>query len=418
MDGFKTNAVSQHEAELRKAQDAIESSPLAQELQEIEQWKAKLADLSADIPNMIEAEPKALDFFVKDRVLAGRGFLVTGLGGSSKSRMLYHFAIAAAIGKMPWDWEVCKRGKAVLFLTEDTREDVHRTIYHMARALRLSEYELKRVKDNVIIFPLAGELFQMLKAKGADLVRSPLFEACVEYINELGNVQFIGLDPALSLTQGDELNQGHQRALGQIADHMGVITGAACGMVSHAAKGISSKEDLDSHNSRGGGAITDAVRAEITMRTMTPDEARRAKLDDMDERHNYVQVAITKANHLPPSAKKSLWLTRADGGTLLPAESLEFAEAGTKGNSAQMACLNVLVEKTKTATIKTSEWMSLCFDAGLFTIKAGSADPKEAKKKAFQRITKPLLEGGFIKAGSFGVMVPADYLLTEGGIEG
>lgn len=404
MTGFKTNAVSQHEAELQKAQEAIENSPLAAELAEIATWKERLHSLAADIPGMIQDEPKAMDFFIRDRVLAGRGFLITGLGGSSKSRMLYHFAIAAAIGKMPWDWEVCKRGKAVLFLTEDTREDVHRTMYHMARALHLTDLEIERVKQNVIIFPLAGELFQMLKTKGADLVRSPLFEACVEYINELGDVQFIGLDPALSLTQGDELNQGHQRALGQVADHMGVITGAACGMVSHAAKGISSKEDLDSHNSRGGGAITDAVRAEITMRTMTPDEGRRAKLEDLDDRHNYVQVAITKANHLPPSAKRALWLSRAEGGTLLPADDLVFEERAAISNAAAALCLDVLREQCKLAVPKLKVWRDVCIERGLLKV---SSNTEDARKKSMQRVIKQLTAAGLIKAGmSHGTYVP------------
>lgn len=367
----------------------------------VEKMKAKRADIGA----MINQEPKDLDFFIKDRVIAGRGFLITGLGGSSKTRMLYHLAIGAAIGCMPWDWEVCKTGKAVLFLTEDTKGDVHRTIYHMARALELTPQQVEAVIENLEIHPLAGELFQMLKTQGAELVRTPLFAACVKYIKGLGDVQFIGLDPALSMTQGDELNQGHQRQLGQVCDHMAVLTGAACGMVSHAAKGISSKEDLDSHNSRGGGAITDAVRAEITMRTMTPDEARRARLEDIDDRHNHVQVAVTKANHLPPSAKRGLWLTRAAGGTLLPSE-IEIGERAVINNAAALKCLEVLRAQCALAVPKIKAWRDECIANGLVSAKGNT---EAAMVKAFQRMVDQLKAAGLVKAGvSYGTYVPAD----------
>lgn len=369
------------------------------------EWKAEIDDHYCDLRAMIHDEPPELDFFIKDRVLAGRGFLVTGLGGSSKSRMLFHLALGAATGRLPWDWGVCKRGKAVLFMTEDTKRDVHRTIYHMVRAMHYTDKEIELVAENVKIHALAGEHFKMLVMHGNELFRSSVFDNCVRLVREHGNVQFVGLDPALSLTQGEELNQGHQRMLGQLCDHFGVQTGAACGMVSHAAKGIGSKEELDSHNSRGGGAITDAVRAEITMRSMTIEEARRAGLDDIDDRHNYVQVAVTKANHLPPSAKKSLWLTRVDGGTLLAADGLEFSERAVMRTGSLDPCFEVLKELCRTAVPKVKVWRDQCFEKGLVR----SADNDAARVKAFQRVIDGLKQLGLIKSGiGYGTYIPEE----------
>jgi RecA-family ATPase len=401
----QTHIEVDHSALIQKSQEKQQE----QEQKQIDEWAQKLKALRPDMRKMLMSKPKTLEFLIEDRVLAGRGFLITGLGGSSKSRMLYHLAIATAIGRLPWDWKVCKQGKSVLFLTEDTSEDLHRTLYYMAQELKLTPHEYQKVIENVIPLPLAGELFHMLELQGQEIRRSALFDAVVDYINELGDVQFIGLDPALSLTQGDELNQGHQRALGQIADHLGVLTGAACGMVSHAAKGISSKEDLDSHNSRGGGAITDAVRAEITMRTMTPDEARKAKLEDVDQRHYYVQVAVTKANHLPPDAKKSLWLRRAQGGALVNAD-IEIVNQAAPGLSrAALACFDVLVEMCKVHVPKFGEWQDECDEYGYLQVKSSPEGKEGAKKKLMQRIKDDLAKAGYIKAGfTRGVWMPAD----------
>lgn len=403
---------------LEEAMEAVFAHDRATNHEEIVgRWIDRIESARANTRLMLESTPSKLDFFIDNRILAGRGFLITGLGGSSKSRLLYHLAIGAAVGHLPWGWEIKQEGKAVLFLTEDTLEDVHRTLHAIAREIKLTDEEMDRVADRVICIPLAGELFQMLEIRGHELRRNALFEAVRKYVEDIGDVRFIGLDPALSLTQGDEMQQAHQRALGQLADHLAVQTGAACALVSHAAKGITAKETLDSHNSRGGGAITDAVRAEITMRNMTPDEARKARVLDADERHYFVQMAVTKANHLPPSAKAPIWLKRGAGGALLPADlGVNAIVAQSPAEDRQMMdCLMVLVALCKSGHPTLKEWRDECVYLGIVKVSSGSANPDEAVKKAFQRIVTGLRDTGRIESAARGHWSPvADLLNNEG----
>lgn len=131
----------------------------------------------------------------------------------------------------------------------------------MCRAMGLNEGEIDAVADSVIAFPLAGKDVRLLSfADSRELVKNAHFTSLESKINTIGDVVFVGLDPALSLTPGEENDQGHQRALGKMADDLAIRTGAAVCLVSHASKGSLQRDELESHNSRGGGAITDAVR--------------------------------------------------------------------------------------------------------------------------------------------------------------
>ena len=149
---------------------------------------------------------------------------------------------------------------------------------------------------------MAGEDCILLEKKAKGIIEtSALFDGLVAKIKELGDVVFVGLDPALSLTDGDEMDQGHQRRLGKMCDNLAVLTGATVLLAAHAPKAV--KNEISSHNSRGGGALVDAVRTELVMRTMTTDEAKKAGIQP-DERPRYVQLLATKGNFLRPSAYK------------------------------------------------------------------------------------------------------------------
>ncbi len=366
-------------------------------------WDFQASDTSA----FLENEPAPIEWLFTDRIQLGRGILTTGVGGSSKSRLLYHLAIGAAIGRLPWAWEVKRRGSSILLLTEDTEGDVHRTLWGTCQAMNLTAAERAAVGRHVLCYPLAGHDCKLL---GVDpfsqaLVQNGLFKGFEDEIRKRGDVVFVGLDPALSLTPGDELNQGHQRALGKMADDMAVRTDAAVMLISHASKGSLSKDELGSHNARGGGAITDAVRGEFSMRTMTAKEAKDAGILDKEERNRHVQLTATKGNHLPPAAFVEIWLRRGDHGTL-SAANLQFSEKGavTTASSHDLKVLEVLKEMCTTHTPRLGEWRDACIERGL--IPAGVA---ETQKKTMDRIVRRLMADTYVAKGvGVGIYLPVD----------
>jgi hypothetical protein len=354
---------------------------------EPKQAQASIWDKPLEVSSLINIEPSPLRWFATDNIPLGRGIIVTGIGGSSKTRLIYQLAIGAACGAVPWDWQIEARGKSVLVLTEDTQEDVHRTLYYTCKSFELSQAELAAVYNSVLIYPLAGFDVRLLTTtKDNTLAKTDLFFDLEEKIKALGEVVFIGLDPALSLTTGDEMDQGHQRALGKMADDLAVNTGATVALVSHATKASLNQDELTSHASRGGGAITDAVRAEFAMRTMTATEATQAGIEDIEERKRHVQLVGTKGNLLPPAAYVPVWLRRDQHGTLIGADiSLERKAQGPSHND--MKVHDVLTEMSKKRTPTLKEWREECVQQGLITGKTDGAI-QQAMKRSLERLKK------------------------------
>lgn len=346
-----------------------------------------------DLVSMLHIQPGPIAWFARERIIQGRGFLLTGVGGSSKTRLLYHLAAGAILGRLPWSWEVSIKGRAVLVLTEDTADDVHRTIYNLSRSLGLSLEDRQTLYQSLVIYPLAGEDTILLAKTGAGtLEKSSLFLDLIQKIKDLGDVVLVGMDPALSLTDGDELDQGNQRALGKMADDLAVLTGAAVGLVTHATKGSLNQDTIGSHNSRGGGAITDAARTEFVMRTMTTKEYNRAGLDDPEDQFRHVQLVGTKGNYLPPSAYLPVWLRRDDYGMLSEANISLDQKRGP--SEKDMGALSLLKDLAIGHDRSLKAWRESCVKNGVITSKTD-----EAQIKAMKRIIKSLKGFGLIEAG-------------------
>ena len=148
-----------------------------------------------------------------------------------------------------------------------------------------------------------------------------------------------------------------------MADDLAVNTGATCFYCGAFHKGSQQTEELTSHNSRGGGAITDAVRMEYAMRTMTATEAAKAGITDIEERKRHVQLVATKGNHLPPAAHAPTWLRRGEFGVLSAAD-LEF-NGGADPSAKDMDALAILRDMATTTSPKLADWRGQCIAAGL-----------------------------------------------------
>lgn len=352
-------------------------------------------DSPADMAEFIETEPPGFDWVVDQRIQAGRGILLTGIGGSSKSTFLYHLAVGCATGSLPWDWEIAKQGKVVLVMTEDTPADAHRSVHKVTQGL--SDPQLLNVAANLSIYPLAGSDVKLLALEGGTMNWTHLANKLQEKIGHLKNVVLIAIDPALEITEGDETNQSHQRSLGKFADTLAVKTGAAVILAAHSAKGTVHADELTSHSARGAGALTDAVRGEFALRTMTAKEAEQADIVCREERQRHVQLVATKGNHLPAAAYKSIWLRRDDNGALMPAD-IEIAIEGLPEGltQQQQRALDALTGLSADHVPSLTEWQELLENERIIAPHKGH----EAKRKEMTRIRKALFDAGQIVRGT------------------
>lgn len=353
-----------------------------------------------DVSRFLETDPPPRKWFVMYRLLLGRAAVLAGIGGAGKTMLLYMLAVLGAIlGKLPWDWKIGTTGTALLFLTEDTADDVHHTL--AALCDDLSEEERALVSAKLRVFPLAGEDVRLLSNDGGTLYENPRALGLIARCKSYPDVAFIGIDPALALSEGDELSQAHQRYLGQFVDKLAIETGACVMLVTHATKASANADEITSHASRGGGGITDAVRAEFLLRTMTQKEATAHGVSGND-RKRYVQLVATKANKAPLDAFSPLWLERGRNGLLYPAELALVERQESSLTMTDRRVYDLLREMCRTSVPMRQEWRLECQKRGLVT---GSSE--EAKTKTMQRIIGRLLDAGLIQRGvSRGSYVP------------
>jgi hypothetical protein len=351
------------------------------------------------LTGMFSCMPEPVPWFAENRLMAGRGHSLVSLGGTGKTRALYGLGVGGVIGRLPWDWKVTRTGSAALFLTEDTAHDVHRVMHTLGS--QLTEQERVQVIQRLRVFPLAGNPLRLLELVGNRLVEGAAFDWLQERIDMLPKpVVFIGIDPALAVTDGDELNPSHQRRLGELVDRLAIATGACVVLTTHAAKAINQADELGSHAARGSGALTDAVRGEYVLRNMTADEARRFGIEDRAERQRYVQLAATKGNSMPPEAFAPTWLRRGEAG-LLSGVTLDQVERGSVGQR-ELQALEIMKQHAHQGDLTLSFWRGQCEQAGLVS---GTSDG--AKEKSMQRIKDALFDAGLIAQGARrGLWVP------------
>jgi hypothetical protein len=379
----------------------------AQAIEMVAAYTGGLTDLAslAEIPEGFDAypdgllhgvfdiQPKPMQWFARNRLPKGRATLLAGIGGASKTRLLYHLAVGAVLGRLPWAWQIDTTGSAALFLTEDTVDDMHRVLHALGATLERETRSL--LLQQLRVFALAGKPLRLLELyEGGKLLEGPAYEWLTWRIGRLPKpIAFVGIDPALGVTEGDELNPAHQRRLGELADRIAIDSGACVMLSAHAAKGSLNLDEIASHTARGNGALTDAVRAEYVLRSMTADEARRYGIEDRTERQRYVQLQGTKGNNLPPEAFAPVWLKRGEMG-LLSGTTLEQVERGSVGDRELRALAELrLITADGPAFVRL--WRAQCISAGVIKRDAG----ERAQEKALERIRDALFDAALIKPG-------------------
>ena len=358
--------------------------------------------LSGSVADLIGTPAPDVHWFAHFALLAYRAHLLTGAGGSSKTRLLYHLAVGAILGRLPWGWKIERTGSAVLFLAEDTVDNVHRTLHALIEFGDITEAEGKLIGERLFVFPLAGKDAVLLANDSGSLRETVAAEGMRARCKTIPGLAFIGVDPCIAFSEGNEMDAAHQRRLGELFDRLAIETRACVVATSHAAKHIQNAEEVGSHSSRGSGAITDAVRAEFTMRTMTADEGRKHGITEIEHRRAFVQLAATKGNELPPSAFAPIWLKRGPGGVLELADLA--APAADPVGPRERAALDVLRDLAATSTPMLKDWRDACAAVGLLTGK----NP-DAMKKAMDRIRETLMYAGLVRPGmAKGAYVPAE----------
>lgn len=336
---------------------------------------AKMANITApldwldsplDLRETHRIASQAIDYVVSPIFQSGRAALITGVGGASKSTLLKVLAIATTIGKSTLGLSIPIPGKAVLILAEDTAEDAYRSLDAIFQSMNLSDEEIALVHKRLFIFAAAGKDCVIVSNSLEEDKASQRLDKLLQFITTLGDVRLIGLDPAIALSRGRELDEQAQHDFAKTVDNIAITTGAAVLVISHAAKSVQYQQEVVSHASRGSGAITDAFRLEVLMRVMTSKEAKSFQVDD-GQRHRFVRMQVTKANSLPPELMQPTWLERVTGGALKLAKISPVAESRPRSALEQFFGADQETGEISPLRLSYNDWRAKASEANILT---------------------------------------------------
>ena len=272
----------------------------------------------ASISRFIGREPPPRRWLIKDSLPVGKVGMLVAPGGSSKSQFALQLAASVATGvPVAGNWQIGETGGVLCLFAEDDEEEIHRRTDTVVSHLMLDVDVVRNLEKRLFIRPMVGCDNLLTRAHPDGEVKTTEYvERLLATVADIPDLRLIVLDPASRFRGGQEnANEDATRfveALERIAQH----TGATVLILHHANKGSSSSDEQSQTASRGASALTDGVRWQMNLRTLTQREAREYAIPE-DRRRFYLLAEVTKNNYGPPAAPTLL--SRGDGGYLTAA---------------------------------------------------------------------------------------------------
>jgi AAA domain/Bifunctional DNA primase/polymerase, N-terminal len=223
-----------------------------------------------------------------------------GPGGGGKSSLDLVELIAMCTGRNLLGEQPLLRCRAWYHNAEDSRDEIYRRIAAVCQHFKIDQAELEGW-----LFVTSGIEMPIKIAtsrSGKVTIDAVTAEAIIRTIadNEIGVSSF---DPLIAHHNSVENATGDMDQIVREFARIANVTDCAIEIVHHTRKPAPGQEELSVIDSRGAGAIINAVRSARVLNTMSRAEADKAGIDDVDRRLHF-RIDSGKANMAPPSAAR------------------------------------------------------------------------------------------------------------------
>ena len=290
----------------------------------------------------LSATAPTLDF-VLPGLTAGSVGTVVGAGGVGKTMLLTQLGIAVATGSPAFDNPLTPRSapaRVVLIAAEESTDILRIRLHAIKKWMDLqrekssgatvaTESEFTALLEkNLLLVPAAGQSVALV-SNGAT---TEFFETLCQF--SFG-ARLIIIDPLRRLHDGDENSSSAMTYIVQVLEALAKRTRAAVIVAHHVGKASMFNGTTDSAAaSRGSSALTDAVRWQVNLSSMSEKVAPKHRLSGQHK--SYACLDYSKANYIAP--EPTIWLKRLEGGvlthTILKDVSAATQHGGQKSNIA------------------------------------------------------------------------------------
>lgn len=253
-------------------------------------------------------EAPELDF-VFDGLLAGTVGGIVAAGSTGKSYFALGLLSDLATGRDNLGLGIKECDKGTVYLTlEDPREILHQRM-HAIGSLLAPDDRIK-MQRRAHIESQVGSLIHLVDSNG--FYNQRIIDAmCLAFEGK----RLVILDTLRRFHSGNENDSGHMSTLISCFEQIAHRTGAAILFLHHVNKTSNFLgSGLEQGASRGSAALTDNIRCQINLTTMTKEDAKQFNIDEL-ERTKYVQLYNSKANYQKDNGIR--WFKRGVGGVLM-----------------------------------------------------------------------------------------------------
>lgn len=258
-----------------------------------------------DIEQSLTEMPPNQEWLIKGYIPVGIVGILSATGGVGKSFLAKLIAIAVA-GRSVTPFEVDEPKGVFILNVEDSKEELWRRLYSVGQVFKFNWEEVKRLKQNLEIYPGMGRIGPLLKMEGGNPVHTEYATWLLASLHNL-NPSLVILDTKSRLFGVDE-NSNEYAALwlrifeGYIVDH------PHCSFLILHHHNKFGANSVDQGSSRGASALIDNSRLHLTLKSMTADEAEGYGVD----RKEYFSLHNAKNSY--GREHGATWFKRAEGG--------------------------------------------------------------------------------------------------------
>jgi len=268
-----------------------------------------------DIRKAFTTPPVDLDY-VLPGLLAGSVGAIIAAGAVGKSMMSIQTCSTLAGGPDTLglcDWQpgwTPQIGRVVYLSAEDPTVVMNTRLYAMGHVRTpdgrnmMTDEHMDKLATNLCIAPLVGKMTDLM---------SPDWQSWILQVTQ--GARLVVIDTLRRFHRLDENDGGAMAGLLAFMEMVCLENGCSILFLHHTNKAGGSEQQA----SRGSSVLTDNVRYQANLVTMTPEEAVSANVLP-ELRRMFVKIGFPKVNYTAPMP--SQWMQRTTGGILAPATHL------------------------------------------------------------------------------------------------
>ncbi len=224
-----------------------------------------------------------------------------GAGGGGKSSLGLIELLAMCTARNLLGEQPRERCRVWYHNAEEVLEEIYRRIAAVCQHYNIPQSEL----TGGWLFVTSGiEMpIKIAASRGGKLIIDAAATTAVSHTITVNEIDVACFDPLIAHHTAAENVTGDMDQICREFARVAYVTNCNIEIVHHTRKPAPGQEELSVADSRGAGAIKDAVRSMRVLNTMTKSEADKLGIDDV-ERRLYFRVDRGKANMLAPSAAK------------------------------------------------------------------------------------------------------------------